>query len=191
MLYWSIQKFYDAGCSVIVVLPEGYRTHWDKVCSQHNITVPHKITKGGKSRTESVKNGLLEISDIKALVAIHDAARPFVSASLIEKVFNAAEKKGNCVPLIPMTDSIRKVKNDASEFRNRSEYRIVQTPQVFMLDSLQKAYTLHSLSEFSDDASLMESQGHTIFSCEGEPTNIKITRPEDLGYAEFLLEYLN
>lgn len=122
-----------------------------------------------------------------ALVAVHDAARPVISVSLIEKLFDEASKKGNAIPVIPVKDSIRRITADENKSVDRDQYFIVQTPQVFRAMPLINAFENNKLASFTDEASLMEQSGVEISTAPGEITNIKITFPEDLSYAQSVL----
>lgn len=175
------------GLSIIVVLPANQIDKWKILCEQYTFGVPHLIAAGGETRYESVKNGLCLISE-KCIVAIHDAARPLVSAALIQSAFQVAEEKGNAIPCIELCDSIRQVTQDGNQSINRSDFRIIQTPQCFDSDILKKAYDSPYLNNFTDDASVVESYGEHINLIEGHRDNIKITTPSDLKIAEALMD---
>ena len=106
---------------------------------------------------------------------------------MIKKCFLEAEKEGSAVPVIQLKDSIRRISEGQSEGIDRSNFRIVQTPQVFDLASLRSAYEQPYREQFTDDASVMESAGKKIHLVEGEPENIKLTTQIDLKLAEWLL----
>ncbi len=103
-------------------------------CKKHQFSTPHIIIAGGKSRYQSVKNGLNSIKtdeNQQAIVAIHDGVRPLVSVSVIEQSFEMAQNKGNAVVSVPLKDSIRQVNavNNTSQAVNRTDFRLIQTPQ--------------------------------------------------------------
>jgi 2-C-methyl-D-erythritol 4-phosphate cytidylyltransferase len=95
---------------------------------------------------------------------------------------------GNAVPCIEIPESIRQIANGESVHVDRNRYRLIQTPQVFMLSVLKQAYNQPYHEHFTDDASVVESMGHKIHLVEGNPENIKITRLHDLQYAGSMLE---
>lgn len=183
----TIEKFYQSGCELIVVLNVDYHDHWKSLCKQHSLEIPHTLIKGGRNRFESVKNGLKSISE-NALVAIHDAVRPLIDIEIINNAFDCADKNGNAVVVVPSKDSLRKVENDNSYSVPRSDYFIVQTPQIFEKNILDKAYKEEFRNEFTDDASVVEKLGIKIHLVEGKQSNIKITYKEDLAIAETLLK---
>ncbi|MFN5704700.1 MAG: 2-C-methyl-D-erythritol 4-phosphate cytidylyltransferase [bacterium] len=183
----TLEKFYQSGCELIVVLNVDYHDHWKSLCKQHSLEIPHTLIKGGRNRFESVKNGLKSISE-NALVAIHDAVRPLIDIETINKAFDCADKNGNAVVVVPSKDSLRKVENDNSYSVPRSDYFIVQTPQIFEKNILDKAYKEEFRNEFTDDASVVEKLGIKIHLVEGKQSNIKITYAEDLAIAETLLK---
>ena len=98
-----------------------------------------------------------------------------------------AAEKGAAVPVIDEVDSLRRVQKGESQAVNRSEYKRVQTPQVFQSTILQEAYNQEFSSLFTDDASVVESIGETITLTTGNVENIKITTPHELLLAEALI----
>jgi 2-C-methyl-D-erythritol 4-phosphate cytidylyltransferase len=139
-----------------------------------------KIVGGGATRFQSVKNGLTLIEYLSAVVAIHDAARPYVSIETIERCYKTAEQLGNAVPVIQVNESLRQVNGNINKAVNRNQFKIVQTPQCFKAELLQKAFLQTESDLFTDDASVVESYGISINLVEGNPENIKITTPADL-----------
>lgn len=183
----TLEKFYQSNCELVVVLNVDYHDQWKSLCNEHSFNLPHTLIKGGRNRFESVKNGLKSISE-NALVAIHDAVRPLIDISTINEAFDCADKNGNAVVVVPSKDSLRKVENDSSYSVPRSDYFIVQTPQIFDKNTLDKAYKEEFRNEFTDDASVIEKLGIKINLVEGKQSNIKITYREDLAIAETLLK---
>jgi 2-C-methyl-D-erythritol 4-phosphate cytidylyltransferase len=187
LLMHSIEKFFTGEIKIIIVLPSPHVDEWKKLCNQFSFFVPHQIATGGNTRSESVENGL-KLVDENSFVAVHDAVRPLVSKSLIEKLFVEAEKKGNAVPVVQVKDSIRKVEGEKSFSVNRKDFYIVQTPQIFYSNTLKHAFQKIKEKNFTDEASLVESLGEKINLVEGEETNLKITFPHDLAFAEQFLK---
>ncbi len=186
----TLEKFHQSNCELIVVLNVDYHDQWKSLCKQHSFEIPHTLIKGGRNRFESVKNGLKSISE-NALVAIHDAVRPLIAIETINNAFECADRNGNAVVVVPSKDSLRKVENDNSYSVPRSDYFIVQTPQIFEKSTLDKAYKEEFRNEFTDDASVVEKLGVKIHLVKGKQSNIKITYKEDLAIAETLLKIQN
>lgn len=176
----------DPGFEFVLVLPETHWDYWKELCEKHGFGQPHQLASSGPTRFHSVKSGLRFIPD-DTLVAIHDGVRPLVSAKVIEQVFYYAAKFGNAVPAVPVNDSLRLVDHALSKPLQREQVRRVQTPQCFRTSLIKKAYNRNYDEAFTDDASLLEADGHRIYLVEGNPENIKITTPADLKMAEALL----
>ena len=188
----TISRFAEAGLNIdiIVVLNKILIPQWQELCKEHNFNTDVKIVEGGDSRFESVKHGLALVGDEEGIVAIHDAARPLVSAKTIITAFKAAEMYGNAVPAIPLSDSIRQIDSSKSIALDRTRYCIIQTPQCFQTSILKKAYsTAEYKIHFTDDASVVEASGEKIHLVDGNPDNIKITTPRDFVIAEALIKY--
>jgi len=189
ILMHTIKAFYavDPCFKIIVVLPEAQHLYWNELIEKYNFTLEHEIAKGGDERFYSVKNGL-QLVNYEGLVAVHDGVRPLVSSKVIQDCFKKAEVEGAVIPVLPANESIRRINNGESIALNRSEYFMVQTPQVFKTEILEKAYKQPFSSLFTDDASVVESAGFKVSHVESNPENIKITRPMDLTIAEALLK---
>ena len=189
VLMHTINAFfnYSNKVKIVLVLPETTFKTWDELCKKYNFQIPHQLVKGGKTRFQSVKNGLAVIKNKECLVAIHDGVRPFVKNKVIENCFETAEKLGNAVPVIPINESIREIKNSQNLPANRKNFRIIQTPQIFHSSLIKKAYEQDYREDFTDDASVVESTGIKINLVEGNHENIKITRPVDIKIAKAFL----
>ena len=140
---------------------------------------------GGATRQASVRAGL-EALEPRApdIVLIHDAARPFASASLIARAVEAAEETGAAIPALPVTDTVKRIDATGTieATLDRNAIRLVQTPQAFRFPALLDAHrraTLQGREDFTDDAALAEWAGMKVSVFEGEPGNIKLTTPED------------
>ncbi len=189
VLMHTIQAFYNSPFKpeITVVLHPDVLQQWEELCLKHRFNIPHAIIGGGEQRFHSVRNGLMAIKG-DGIVAIHDAVRPLVSSKLIIKAYEEAENKGNAIASIKPSDSVRKVKDDASKIINRDQLVLIQTPQTFEISQLRIAYQQHYKSKFTDDASVVERAGFKINLIEGERNNLKITYPEDLELANLLLK---
>lgn len=171
---------------ITLVIPNGYLSYWKDLCEKHHFSAALNIIEGGPQRYHSVKRGLSMVPN-DALVAIHDAARPFVTKEILSAGFKIATKKGNAIPAISINESLREISGSLSKSVNRNRYKIVQTPQFFHASLIKKAYQQPFNERFTDDATIMEAFGHQIYLFEGEPLNIKITKPEDLKLAESMI----
>ncbi|NHE55498.1 2-C-methyl-D-erythritol 4-phosphate cytidylyltransferase [Cyclobacterium plantarum] len=190
VLMHTLNRFhaYDEKMEILLVLPEKDFSFWRDLCLAHDFSVPHTLVKGGASRFGSVSNGLEGIASTEGLVAIHDGVRPFVSLEVIHESYVEAAKRGSAVAAVSLKDSIREVFDDGhSSYRNRQQYRLVQTPQTFQLAKIKAAFAVGERDFFTDDATVYENQGWEVHLIPGNLENIKLTTPEDLVYADFLL----
>ncbi len=187
VLFYSLEAFYnfDNDVEIILALPADSFSDWEKLCSDYNFNIAHKVVTGGETRFQSVQNGLQSVSE-KGIVAVHDAARPLVSVETIARSFEASEKFGAAVPFIPLNDSIRFYNGHESRSLDRNKHVLVQTPQCFRSDVLISAYQTEFQPFFTDDASVVESAGFTVHLVDGNAENIKITTPSDFIIAETL-----
>ena len=170
----------------VLVLPDAYHDSWKKLCGDHELTLPHQVVSGGPTRFHSVKSGLRHIPD-ESLVAIHDGVRPLVSAGTIASGFHYAKKFGNAIPVIETKEAMRMMNGPISAPLPSERIRTVQTPQCFKASLIKKAYQQNYHESFTDDASVLESEGERLFLIDGNPENIKITIPADLIMAGALL----
>jgi 2-C-methyl-D-erythritol 4-phosphate cytidylyltransferase len=185
ILMHSIAAFADESVRTVVVLPPSQIAYWQELCSRYGFTLPHDIVDGGTTRFHSVKNGLSALPG-KGLVAIHDGVRPLVSRQTIIGCFRGAACYGCAIPVVPVIDTVREVSGLTSRTLDRSALRLIQTPQVFDIALLKKAYEQEYTPAFTDDASVFEKAGHTIHLTEGNAENIKITTRIDLVMAEIM-----
>lgn len=189
VLMHTLEVFHqlDPNFDLILVIPEQDFSVWKALCKAHAFSIPHKLIAGGKTRFQSVRNGLNSIDAEEGLVAIHDGVRPFVNSEVIQESFQVAAQEGSAIAVIPLKDSLRKVKGaGASNFEERQFFRLVQTPQTFQIAKIKKAFQVEELQQFTDDATVYEYQGWEVSLIPGNLENIKITTPEDMDYAEFV-----
>lgn len=187
----TIQCFikYNPNIHIIICIHRNYKSYLEGLIEKFELkSFDIKITLGGDSRFASVKNGLQLINDSNAIVGIHDAARPFVSQQTITNCYEIAEKFGNAVPAISVNESMRKISNNINNSVNRNEYRIIQTPQCFLVNKIKKAFEQEYNPAFTDDATVLELMGEKINLVEGNVENIKITSPHDLVIANALIQ---
>ena len=189
ILFYTLECFYNFSKQIelILVLPEPYIDFWKSLSKKFELNIDHKVTVGGNSRHQSVKNGLKLVSG-SSLVAIHDGVRPLVTNDTLKRVFEKAEKKGNAIPVLRLNESVRMLNGEESKPVERDKYRLVQTPQCFHSELIKKAYHQKYSKSFTDDATVVEALGVKINLVKGNPENIKITRPGDLKIAEALLK---
>lgn len=188
ILALTLKRFIEAlpKSKIIVVLPETETTRWEEICREEGLQGTHTVCGGGATRFESVKRGLNVLGKCN-YIAVHDGVRPLTSKDMILRCMDTARLYGNAIPAVKPVDSFRQITADGSQAVDRDSLRAVQTPQVFLAETLRKAYAVEYRPEFTDDASVMESVGERIFLCEGERGNIKITTPEDIATAEAIL----
>ena len=189
VLMRTMEAFYDSDSEIqiILVLPHSQQEYWRQLCRECRFSLPHVIADGGETRFHSVKNGLALVKT-PALVGVHDGVRPFVSPEVIARCYKLAAEKKAVVPVIEVVETVRRLTGDGSVTVNRDDYRLVQTPQVFDAELLKKAYGQAYTSLFTDDASVVEALGESVFLTEGNKENIKITTPFDLKIATVLTE---
>ena len=184
----TINTFSEAlpGAEIVVVLPEEHIALWENLRARFDVA-RHRIVAGGKERFHSVLNGINALSDEIEYIAVHDGVRAMATKKLIIRAMLAAEKHDAVIPVVDVVDSYRRVDGNESHIVPRAELRIVQTPQIFKAKMLRDAYNIDFSPTFTDDASVIEAAGGRITLVEGERTNIKLTTPEDMAYAEWLL----
>jgi len=189
VLMHTIEAFHSSGFApeIIVVLNVEFQPYWEKLCEEHNFTIPHQVVSGGEHRFHSVKNGLRHVNGC-AIIAIHDAVRPCISHQVIDAAFIHAENLGNAVVAVKSKDSIRQNTKTGTVGLKREDIFLVQTPQVFRSEILNKAYEQEYRSEFTDDASVVEQSGVKIELIEGDTRNIKITYADDFLVATVFME---
>lgn len=179
----TIEKFVEAlpQIKVVLVLNAEYKALWFELCKKYGFHRQCTIVAGGQERFYSVKNGLETITngDIDSVVGIHDAVRPLVSVDVIRNAYTKARECRAVVPVIPALDSVRLITSTTSQAIDRSIVRLVQTPQVFSLPLLRKAYEQPYSESFTDDASVVEAMGYSIKLIPGNRENIKLTTPLD------------
>jgi 2-C-methyl-D-erythritol 4-phosphate cytidylyltransferase len=189
VLMHTINAFHNcqAQPQIIVVLPADSHDYWNTLCITHHFDVPHQLISGGETRFHSVKMGLGLIDDEDAIVAVHDAVRPLVFKDIIDDSYECAVKYGNAIVAIKSRDSVRQIKDNRSMSLVRDEIYLIQTPQTFQSAQLKHGYLQPYQPSFTDDASVVEQTGVNINLIGGSYQNIKITFPEDIAIAEFLL----
>lgn len=187
VLAWSLQAGQVAGCfgEIVVVAPA------DKVAAVRAVTrgfAGVRVVAGGATRTAS-SWAALDAAGEADVIAVHDAARPFVPPSLLHRCVAIAEADGSAVAGLPLADTVRRA-NEAGASREEIERDglwAAQTPQVFRRDLLEKARAAAGDRSFSDDAAAVIAAGLSVKMVPGERRNLKITTFEDLAYARELV----
>ena len=183
----AFRKVYD-DIKVILVLPHEQQEYWAELCKAYDFGIPLQTADGGDSRFHSVRNGLALVpDDAEGLVGVHDGVRPFVSEETIRRCYQSARENGAAIPVVPVVETVRQILPEGDSVTvDRDNFRLVQTPQVFTIDVLKKAYLQPYQREFTDDASVVEEMGQPVTLVEGNRGNIKLTTPDDLKLAEVL-----
>lgn len=196
VLFYSLNAFQESEIidDIILVVGEGQKEYCQKeFVEKFGFSKVSKIVYGGSERYFSVWNGLCEIKDSE-YVYIHDGARPFVTGEIIKRAFEGVQAEKACVVGMPVKDTIKIADNQgyAEYTPNRSLVWMIQTPQVFELSLIKKAYAkLMELKDIpvTDDAMVVEQMlGIKVKLIEGSYENIKITTPEDLFVADSFLK---
>lgn len=151
------------------------------------LPIPLTITAGGATRQESVYRGLLATPAEDPVVLVHDGVRPLITAEIITRIIEGLGDCPGCIPALPMTDTLKQIR-DGRVVRtvDRSSLFRVQTPQAFDRATLINAHET-GVSGATDDSALLEALGHEVRIVPGDPTNLKITIPEDITLAEAIL----
>jgi 2-C-methyl-D-erythritol 4-phosphate cytidylyltransferase / 2-C-methyl-D-erythritol 2,4-cyclodiphosphate synthase len=150
---------------------------------------PLRFVVGGMRRQDSVAHALAAVSDVADVIVIHDAARPFVSADLIERTIREAERHGAAIAAVPVVDTVKQVSRGPGSARvvqatvPRHTIYLAQTPQAFRREVLMHAMSGAADLEVTDEAMLVERAGYTVHIVEGDPANMKITTSDDLAQA--------
>lgn len=192
VLWFTINTFLNSynDLEIILVLPEEFIERGREIIELFDEKSRITITKGGNTRFHSVQNGLQLIKE-ECFVFVHDGVRCLLSKNLIINCYQQALIKGNAVPAITATDSIRLVdENGNNSIADRNKIKIIQTPQTFKSNIILDAFKQPYKESFTDEASVVEATGAAIFLIDGEYNNIKITHPSDLAVAEKILEAL-
>ena len=191
VLMHTIERFraYSDELKIILVLPHEQQDYWRQICQKHNFTIEHTVVDGGQTRFHSSQNGVATVpDDATGVIGIHDGVRPFVSEETIARCFEAARQFGAALPVLPVTDTLRRVTDDGGYNVQRNDYRTVQTPQTFDAQLLKQAFKQPYSDNFTDDASVVEALGHKVTMVDGNRENIKLTTPFDLVVAEALIK---
>lgn len=189
LLWYSINAFLDAfiDLQVILVLPKEHMGTGASIIATVKDPPRVQMITGGSTRFHSVKNGLHKINT-ESVIFVHDGVRCLVTPDLIHSCYELTLKKGNAVPAVAATDSIRIATSNGNKQADRNSILFVQTPQTFLSGIIKPAFEQEYNEAFTDEATVVENTGVKINLAEGDASNIKITRPIDLLIAERILE---
>jgi 2-C-methyl-D-erythritol 4-phosphate cytidylyltransferase len=188
VLYYTLQTFLNAfaDIQIILVLPVDYTDMGQEIIDAYFDKDKIKLTIGGDTRFQSVKNGL-QLVDGDAIIFVHDGVRCLLTENLIHRCYAEAVQSGTAIPVIVSKDSVRIVNEESNDAVDRSKVMLVQTPQTFHSKILLPAFQIDYKDKFTDEATVVEAYGIKVTLVEGEENNIKITRPIDLLIAERLI----
>lgn len=175
---------------IIVVTKEESIQIIKDLAAEYNISKLAAVTAGGKTRQESVINGVRKISEKTQMIAVHDGARPLVAPENIEKTIADARVFNGAVLGVPVKDTIKTVSDGLiTDTPPRSSLYITQTPQVFKRSVYMRGieFAMRNYLDFTDDCQLAEAIGVKVCMTTGDYKNIKITTPEDIAIAEAIL----
>lgn len=188
LLAWSVDvcQSYEPITQIVIVLNENNLNSGQKLVAERCWSKIIAVCLGGLRRQDSVREGLKRLKGCEWVI-IHDGARPFLTAGLLNDGLEAAKLTGAAAAAVPVKDTIKLSDNNGivKETLQRSQLWTVQTPQVFRFDVITRACN-QSDDDVTDDASLIERSGDKVKLYMGSYKNIKITTPEDLALAEVL-----
>ncbi len=193
ILIHTIRKFLSSPLvAEIVVALRGDDLNWaEELLSSQGLAQTVRTVQGGESRQQSVENALATIGDDTELVAVHDAVRPFIEREVIEKVIREAAQTGAAIVGIVPVDTVKQVhRNKVRATLPRERLILTQTPQVFQVALLRKAFEKARQDLFigTDESSLVERLEEVEVSVvAGTDRNIKITKPSDMDLARLYL----
>ena len=192
VLYYTLQTFLNAfaDIQIILVLPVDHTSMGQEIIDAYFESDQIKITAGGDTRFQSVKNGL-QLIEGDAIIFVHDGVRCLLTENLIHRCYAEAVNSGTAIPVIASKDSVRIVHDEGNEAIDRNKVMLVQTPQTFHSKILLAAFQIDYKEKFTDEATVVEAYGMKVALVEGEENNIKITRPVDLLIAEKIINERN
>ena len=188
VLYYTLKVFLESydDLQVILVLPIDYTDMGQEIIDAWFEKDRIRITAGGDSRFQSVKNGLALVEE-ESIIFVHDGVRCLLTKDLIHRCYDSAIETGTAVPAIKCRDSVRILVEDGNEMLDREKVMLIQTPQVFHSKILLPAFQIDFKDKFTDEAAVVEAYGIKLALVEGEEFNIKITRPLDMLFAANVL----
>jgi 2-C-methyl-D-erythritol 4-phosphate cytidylyltransferase len=191
----ALDRFFLArSVEKVILVVAGTEMQRSQALMQNDLNLSHRpwaLQVGGATRQKSVRRGLEKLDSDCEIVVIHDAARPLVSASLIDRCVDEASRVGAVVVGLPVKDTIKVVSEEhwVQATPARNSLWEIQTPQAFRKELIVQAHdrAFRQAIDATDDSTLVEQMGKPVLIVPGETTNIKITTPEDILLAEALL----
>ncbi|GAE26007.1 2-C-methyl-D-erythritol 4-phosphate cytidylyltransferase [Halalkalibacter wakoensis JCM 9140] len=192
LIVHTIRQFeLDPWCKQVILVANGQEIQAMKeLAKTFQLSKVTSVVEGGEERQYSVKNGIDSLKD-DSIVLVHDGARPFITIDVIHRLVEKAKEIGAVTVAVPVKDTIKKVTSQkVVKTLNREELWSIQTPQAFKLAVIKEAHQKAEEAKMlgTDDASLVEWNGHVVGIVEGEYQNIKITTPDDMLFAEAILK---
>ncbi len=191
LLHWTLQNLESCSAvdAVIVTVPSKWRKEFQRKIRFQNYRKFMALVNGGQARTDSTRNAIQALPKECEMVGIHDAARPFPTASHIKQCFDTARRKGAAILAVPATDTVKRVSNNLMILGTipREQCWTAQTPQIFKRKIAEKIHGAARGAQFTDDASIAEFLGHKVAVVRSSYENIKVTTPNDLLAAEMIL----
>ncbi len=192
VIIWTLEALSSVSeiSEIIPVFRESDMESGIALCERYRLSKVKRMAPGGKERQDSVYNGLRLLHGDTGLVVIHDGARPLASREIMIEAIKSVSGFDGAVAGVPVKDTIKEVGGGfIKSTLKREGLWAIQTPQVFRYDSIIKAYNQAMGERFysTDDAALIERAGGKVKIVMGSYENIKITTPEDVLTAEFLL----
>ena len=178
---------------IVLVVPPGKVEYCrGQIVEKYDLAKVKKVVAGGERRQDSVRLGLEAIEDHYPLVLIHDGVRPLVSPDLISRIVTAANACRAVIPALAARETVKEADSEGLVVKthDRRHLWLVQTPQAFRYEDILEAHRRaleENWEEITDDALLVERMGVPVTIIEGSEENIKITTPQDLELARFLL----
>jgi len=177
---------------IIIAAESPYFTLLNKIAKDYNLTKISQLVEGGEERQDSVHNALKAIkAEDSDLIAVHDAARPMLSDTILTKAINTAKEKGNALVCLKARDTLLKGDHIVKEYVDRSEIYYVQTPQIFkygdLMNAMKKAYEKNFIG--TDESMLIKELGIDINIVEGSMLNFKVTTMTDIEMFEKLTSH--
>jgi 2-C-methyl-D-erythritol 4-phosphate cytidylyltransferase len=189
VLYYTLKAFLDAydDMQIILVLPVEYTDMGQEIIDAFFDKDRIRITAGGDTRFQSVKNGLALVQE-ESIIFVHDGVRCLITKELIHRCHAMAVETGSAIPVITSKDSVRLLTEEGNDAIDRNRVVLVQTPQTFHSKILLPAFQIDYKDKFTDEATVTEAYGIKVSLVEGDENNIKITKPIDLLIAGSLLD---
>ncbi len=188
VLYYTLKTFLESyeDLQIVLVLPVDYTDMGQEIIDAYFDKDRIRITAGGDTRFQSVKNGLALV-EAESIIFVHDGVRCLLTKGLIHRCYAQAVETGTAIPAIASKDSIRLITEEGSDAFDRNKVMLIQTPQTFHSKILLPAFQIDYKDKFTDEATVAEAYGMKVSLVEGEENNFKITRPIDLLFAESIV----